>query len=331
MQSGELQRREFITLVGGAAMWPSAARAQQPGKLPTIGLLHAGYPEGETLSVAGFRQGLRETGYIEGRNVAIEYRWAKGQRNLLPSLAADLVRRQVTVIFTLGFDVALAAIAATTTIPIVFSMGEDPVKAGVVASLNRPGANVTGLSIFTNLLFGKRLQLLHETVPKTAVVAFLVNPDNPNSKPDTLDAQTAADALGRELRVVMARNENEFDQAFAPFLEYRVGALLVGADSVFVNRREALVTLAARYAVPAMYERREFPASGGLMSYGVSFVDAWRHCGVYAGRILRGERPGDLPVLQPTKFDFVINLKTAKALGLVIPPGVLAIADEVID
>jgi putative ABC transport system substrate-binding protein len=327
-----MRRREFIALMGGVAasslLWPRVTRAQQPA-VPVVGLLSAQFPGSSAPMVSGFRQGLSEARYVEGRNVTIEYRWAEGRYDRLPALAADLVRHRVAVIFGNSPPTVRAAKAASATIPIVFSIGEDPVKEGLVASLNRPGGNVTGFSIFTNQLFGKRLGLLRDIVPKAAVLGLLVNPNNPNADPDARDAQVAADALGRQLEVLKAATERDLEAAFTAMVQRQVGALAVGVDASFLDRREQLAALAARHAVPAIYERREYADSGGLMSYG-SPVD-WRPAGVYVGRILKGEKPADLPVQQATKFEFVINLKTAKALGLEIPPGVLAIADAVIE
>jgi putative ABC transport system substrate-binding protein len=325
-----MRRREFMTLVGGAAAWPVATRAQQPA-MPVVGFLHAAFPRGFTEAVVGFRQGLGEAGYVEGRNVAIEYRWAEGQYDRLPPLAADLVRRQVAVVFASSPPAARAVKAENSKLPIVFAMGEDPIKEGLVTSLSRPGGNVTGFSWFSNQLFGKRLALLKEIVPNAAVLALLVNPNNPNADPDTKEAQIAAGQLGRQLQVMTARTERDLETVFAAMVQRQVGAVAVGVDGAFLDWREQLVALAARRAIPAIYDRRQYPDSAGLMSYGASQVDSWRQGGVYVGRILKGEKPADMPVQQATKFELIINLKTAKGLGLTIPPSVLAIADEVIE
>jgi putative tryptophan/tyrosine transport system substrate-binding protein len=325
-----MKRREFITLLGGAATWPLAARAQQPA-VPVIGFLHAAFPRGFTEAVAGFRQGLGETGYVEGRNVTIEYRWAEGQYDRLPALAADLDRRQVAVVFASSPPAVRVVKAENSMLPIVFAMGEDPIKEGLVTSLSRPGGNVTGFSWFSNQLFGKRLALLSEIVPNAAVLALLVNPNNPNADPDTKEAQLAAGQLGRQLQVLTAGTEGDIETAFTAMVQRQVGAVAVGVDGFFLDRREQLVALAARHAIPAIFDRRQYPDSGGLMSYGANQVDSWRQGGIYVGRILKGEKPGDLPVQQSTKFEFVINLKTARTLGLDIPPTVVARADEVIE
>jgi putative tryptophan/tyrosine transport system substrate-binding protein len=323
-------RREFIKFLGGAAAaWPLTARAQQA--MPAIGFLNGGSPAAASERLRAFHQGLSESGFVEGRNVTIEYRWAEGQFERIPALAADLVRRQVAVIFTGGPPTLRPLMTLTTTIPIVFSMGEDPVKEGVVVSLNRPGGNITGHSFFANLLFGKWLGLLHECVPKAAAFGLLVNPDNPNAGPDAKDAQIATDALGRQLHVFKASTERDLEPAFEEMTRLRIAGLCVNIDFLFIERREQIVALAERHSIPAIYDRREFPAAGGLMSYGASQADSWRQGGVYVGRILKGEKPADLPVQQSTKFEFTINLKTAKGLRLDIPPGVLAIADEVIE
>jgi putative ABC transport system substrate-binding protein len=331
MHFSHLRRREFIRLLTGVAAWPLLAHAQQ-APVPLVGFFSVGSSDGFAPEVVGLRQGLSETGYVEGRNVAIEYRWADGQFDRLPALAADLISRRVAVIFAHGPPAVLATKAQTTRIPIVFSIGEDPVKEGLVASLNRPEGNVTGFSNFQNLLGPKKLALLRDTVPKAEVLALLVNPTNPNAEPDTKDVQTAtAASLWRELRVFPASTERDVEAAFAAMVQFRVGALLVNVDPFFISRSAQIVALAAHYAIPALYDRREFPVAGGLMSYGASEVEAFRQCGIYLGRILKGATPGDLPVQQAAKFEFVINLKTARALCLDIAPGVLAIADEVID
>jgi putative tryptophan/tyrosine transport system substrate-binding protein len=325
-----MRRRNFIKVIMGVAAWPMAARGQQR-PTPVIGVLQMGYPPSYAPMLAGLRQGLGETGFVEGRNVSIEDRWAEGQFERIPTLAADLVQRQVAVIFAGGPPSVRALKTLTTTIPVVFSMGEDPVKEGLVANLNRPGGNITGFSYFANLLFAKRLGLLHECVPKDAAFGFLVNPENPNAEPDTKDVQIAADALGRQLHVFKAKTERDFDPAFEHMGRLRVGGLCVNIDLLFIARREQIIALAERRSIPAIYERREYPVEGGLMSYGANQADSWRQGGIYVGRILKGEKPADLPVQQSTEFDFVINLKTAKALRLDIPPGVLAIANEVIE
>jgi ABC-type uncharacterized transport system substrate-binding protein len=327
-----MKRREFITLIGGAAAaWPLAARAQQPG-VPVIGFLTTlGRNDRPNLAEA-FRRGLSETGYIEGRNVAIEYRFAENQHDRLPALAADLVGRKVAVIVaTGGGNSVLAAKGATTTIPIVFTFGSDPVLAGFVASLNRPGGNITGVSFFGTLLSGKALGLLHELVPNAAVIALLANPKIQESAGTVSDAQEAARTLGLQLAVFNASTPSEIDTAFATLRQRRVGALLVGGDPFFTSRRQQIVALATRDAVPAMYVNREFVEEGGLMSYGNDILDTYRRAGVYTGRILNGASPADLPVDQATKFEFVINVKTAKALGLEVPAGMSAMADEVIE
>jgi putative ABC transport system substrate-binding protein len=326
-----MRRRDFIAGLGGVAAWPMVARAQQPA-VPVVGFLHnAPSREWEPMAAA-WRKGLNESGYAEGRNVTIEYRWAEGQYDRLPALAADLVRRQAAVIFVGSPAAIIAAKAASATIPIVFSMGEDPVKEGFVASLNRPGGNITGISHFANQLAGKRLGLLRDIVPKAAAFAFLVNPNNPNAEPDTKDIQTAADTIGQQLMVLTASTERDLELAFMAIVQQRVGALLVGIDGNFLlGHRGQIAKLALRHSIPTMYDRREFPAAGGLMSYGTDRAESYRQGGIYTGRVLKGEKPADLPVVQSTKFEFVINLKTAKALGLTIPPGLLAIADEVIE
>ena len=323
-------RREFITLLGGAVAWPLAARAQQPG-MPVIGFLNGASPEGYAPYVTAFRQGLKEVGYVDGQNVAIEYRWAEGQYDRLPALAADLVRRQVVVIAAGTIPAAPAAKAATATIPIVFTTGLDPVQAGLVASLNRPGGNLTGVTALAVEVGPKGLELLHELVPTATVIALLVNPTNPSAEALSRDLQPAARALGLQLHILHASTERDFDTVFATLLQLRAGGLMIGTDGFFITQIEQLATRTVRHAVPAIFQYREFTAAGGLMSYGVSNRDLYRLVGVYTGRILRGEKPADLPVLQPTKFDLIINLKTAKALGLDVPAKLLALADEVIE
>jgi putative tryptophan/tyrosine transport system substrate-binding protein len=327
-----MRRREFITFMGGAALaWPFAARAQQ-STLPTIGYLSTRSPGEAKYVTDAFAQGLNEIGYVEGRNLAIEYRWAELQYDRLPGLASDLVRRQVAVIAAVGgAHSGLAAKAATSTIPIVFVSAGDPVTFGLVASLNRPGANVTGISMITVALAPKRLELLYELVPAPGVIALLVNPTSPYVEPETKDVMASAGALGRQVRVLNASTGPEIDTAFTTLVQQGVRALLVSGDPFFDSQRDRLIVLAAHHAIPAIYQWREFPMIGGLMSYGTSILDAYRRSGIYVGRILKGAKPADLPVMQPTKFEFVINLRTSKALGIEIPPKLLTFADEVIE
>jgi putative ABC transport system substrate-binding protein len=328
-----MNRREAITLVvGGAAFaWPLTARAQQSA-MPVIGFLGSGSPDRDAHLVRAFHQGLSETGYIEGQNVAIEYRWADGQFDRIPLMAADLVRRQVTVISALsGIPTALAAKAATTTIPIVFHVGGDPVEFRLVPSLNRPGGNLTGVTNLGGELGQKRLELLHELLPTATVMAVLVNPTNPLSEPLTKDARAAASALGLQLHILQASTERDFDAIFASLVKLQAAALLIGADTFFNSQSKQLAELTLRHAVPAIYQYREFAAAGGLMSYGGSLTDIYRQVGVYTGRILKGEKPADLPVMQSAKVELIINLKTAKTLGLTFPLTLLGRADEVIE
>jgi ABC-type uncharacterized transport system substrate-binding protein len=325
-----MKRREFITLAGGAAASaPFAAWAQQAA-VPVIGFLRSASLADVSGLVTAFRQGLNEAGFVEGRNVAIEFRSAEGQPDRLPALANDLIRRPVDLI--VGDAVAmLAAKSVTTTIPIVFAAGGDPVAEGLVASLNRPGGNVTGVHFFAGVLGAKRLELLRQIAPKATTIAMLVYPNTPNTEAERKDVQAAALAVGQELIVLDASSDRDIDTCFATFGQRGAGALLVGSGAFTVSHRERLVALAARDALPAGYHVREFVAAGGLMSYGASVADAYRQVGVYAGRILKGEKPGDLPVMRSTKFEFVLNLGTARALGLEVPPTLLAIADEVIE
>jgi putative ABC transport system substrate-binding protein len=327
-----MQRREFITLLGGAAVaWPLAVRAQQAG-MPMVGFLGGGSPQSDAFRVAAIRQGLKEAGYVEGRNVAFEYRGAEDHNERLPELAADLVRREVAVIVSMsGNTSAVAAKSATATIPVVFAIGGDPIKLGLVASLNRPGSNITGVSFLTNTLVAKQFEVLHERVPKTALIGFLVNPTNQNAEPDTKIVLAAAELVGQKMAIVEAHTDSELEAAFATLVQQRTGALVVEADPFFVNRSNKLVELTARQKVPAIYFLREFVVAGGLMSYGTSITEAFHLAGLYAGRILKGEKPADLPVQQSTKVELVINLKTAKALGLTVPPQIVARADDLIE
>jgi putative tryptophan/tyrosine transport system substrate-binding protein len=328
-----MRRREFIALVGStAAAWPLAAHAQQPSQLPIIGFLSPASSEVYTERLRAFRSGLKEAGYVEGENVAIEYRWAENQIDRLPELAADLVRRQVAVIATPGSTpAALAAKAATSTIPIVFTSGGDPVALGLVASLNRPGGNATGISDMGGELAAKQLGFLHELLPTATHFAMLAHPNNPIPELMFRDAQAAAAAIGGQFEVLTASTNREIDEAFAMFMQAQVDACLVSPDVFLSSRRVRIVMLAAHYKLPAIYYQRDFPEVGGLMSYGINPVDRERLVGAYVGRILKGEKPADLPVQRSTKFEFVINLQTAKLLGLNVPPTLLALADEVIE
>jgi putative ABC transport system substrate-binding protein len=326
-----MRRRKFITLLGGAAAaWPLASRAQQPA-IPVIGYLNNGSPESDSSRLTGLRRGLNEIGYVEGRNFVIEYRWAGNQPDRLAALAADLVQLRVAVIVAAGVLPALTAKAVTTSSPIVFVVGADPVQLGLVASLNRPGGNLTGFNTFAGELGAKALALLHELVPSTATIGFLENPNNPSFELQTRDVLAAAPAIGLKVQMLKASTDREIDAAFASLVQARIGALLVGNDLFFNSRIEQIVALAARHAMPTMYSFHEFVAAGGLISYGTSLMERYRQVGLYVGRILKGEKPADLPVVQPTKFQLVINLKTAKALGLTVPDKLLAVADEVIE
>ena len=328
-----MKRREFITLLGGAAAatWPVAAHAQQTA-MPVVAFLRDGSADTATRYLAAFHKGLNETGYVEDRNVTVEYHWLEGRYDRLPTLLADLVRRQVAVIATPGQVPSIAAKAAAATIPIVFGVGEDPVKLGLVASLARPGGNATGVNFFVTEVVAKRLRLLHDLLPKAVHVAVLVNPTSAANRTTTLrEVQEAAPALGLQLQILKASTIGEIDAVFATFSRERPDALFVAGDAFFLDRRVQFATLTARERIPATYSVREPVAAGGLMSYGPDFVEAFRQIGVYTGKILKGEKPADLPVLQSTKFEFVINLQTARALGIEVPSGLLSIADEVIE
>ena len=325
-----MKRRGFMTLIGGAAAWPLAARAQQSA-MPVIGFLNSASPGGFAPFVAAFRQGLKEAGYVEGQNATIEYRWAEGQYDRLPALAADLVRRKLTVIAATSTPAALATKAATSTIPIVFTTADDPIRLGLVASLNRPGGNVTGVNNLLVELGSKQLGLIRELAPVTSKIAVLMNPNFPGSERQLRDAEAAARMIGLQFIVLRATTEPEIDAAFASVAQLGGAALLVAADPFFVAHRDHIVALAARHAIPAIYPVREFAVAGGLTSYGTDLAGSYRQAGIYTGRIVRGEKPADLPVQRSTKFEFVINFKTAKALGLAVPNSMQLLADEVIE
>ncbi|MCU1340328.1 MAG: putative transport system substrate-binding protein, partial [Bryobacterales bacterium] len=330
--AGHMKRRHFITLLGGAALLsPLAARAQQQ-TVPMIGYLSVGSPESAASNVAAFREGLKEAGYVEGKNLLIEYRWGEGQNNRLPALATELVRRRVAVIVSAsGTPSVLAAKAATATIPIVFSVGTDPIAFGLVASLNKPGGNLTGVTSLFDEVASKRLELAHELMPAATIIALLVNPTNPNSETQSRDLQEAARKLALQLHILRASTERDLDAVFATVAQLRAGVLLIGGDAFFGSRSGQIAALAVRHAIPTISFVRSFATAGGLMSYGGSLIDADRLVGVYTGRILKGEKPADLPVQQSTKVELIINLKTAKMLGIAVPPNLLVGADEVIE
>ena len=326
-----MRRREFITLVGGVAAWPLAARAQWP-PMPVVGFVSSSNAQSAPHMTAAFLAGLKENGFTEGENVAIEYRWADGHLERLPSLVADLVRRRVAVIFSSGGDVpTLVAKGATTTIPIVFATGADPLRSGLVASLNRPGGNATVRPLWQECFGAKRIALLRELAPNTHALGLLVNPNNPNAEPETADIEAAAQSMHAQVQVLPASNGEEVEAAFAVLASSKLDGLVVNPDPIFFPRRDQVVALAARHAVPTIYYSREYAEAGGLMSYGASFTWLYRQCGIYVARILKGAKPTDLPVVQPTRFELVINAKTAKTLGLTVPPTLFATADEVIE
>jgi putative ABC transport system substrate-binding protein len=326
-----MRRRQFLHILGGAAAWPLAARAQQQA-MPVIGFMSGRSPEDSAYLVAAFRGGLGEVGFVVGQNVTIEYRWGLGRYDRMPALAAELVDRHVAVLVGVGGDVSAgAAKQATSTIPIVFGLGGDPVKAGLVESLNRPGGNATGFTLLTNELEAKRIGMLHDLVPGASVIGALLNPNFPPAVSQLQQLEVASQAVNQKISVLKASNDTELDAAFASLVEQKVGALLVTADPYFDTRRDRFIAFAQQNRLPTMYQFRDYAVAGGLISYGPNITDMYRQAGVYTGQILKGAKPADLPVLQPTKFEFVINLKTAKALGLVIPAGLISYADEVIE
>jgi putative tryptophan/tyrosine transport system substrate-binding protein len=326
-----MQRRQFITLVGGTVIaWPLSARAESA--MPVIGFLNSASSQPFANYVASFRAGLKTTGYVDGQNVVIEFRWAEGHYDRLPEMAADLVRRKVAVLVSTGGSPSItAAKAATTTIPIVFTTGSDPVRLGLVTSLSHPGGNITGVDFFVTQMESKRLGLLRALIPGVQLIAVLLNPTQQIYTRQKTDVEEAAHATGQQMHLLSASNESEIDAAFATAMQLRAGAMLVGADPFLNSQRDKIVALAARHAIPAIYEQREHALAGGLMSYGTNLSEAYRQAGVYAGRILKGEKPGDLPVVQSSKFEFIINLRTAKALGIEVPPNLSAEADEIIE
>ncbi len=325
-----MRRRDVISLLGGfAVVWPFAARAQQ--SLPVVGFVNSSSEQAQIVTAAAYRRGLEESGFVEGKNVLIESRWADGQYDQLPALIGDLIKRKVAVLMAGGPPAAQAAKRATSTIPIVFTSGDDPVQLGLVSSINRPGSNVTGVHIFFTEVESKKLGLLRELVPNANVVAALVNPTFPAVKSQTQELQTAANKFGQRLQIINASSEPELDAAFASMKQMQVGAALVGSDPFFASRRDQIVSLAARYTIPAVYEQRAFATAGGLMSYGTNLAEAYRQAGIYTGRILKGEKPSELPVLLANKFEFIINLKVAKTLGLVVSPNLLSTADDVVE
>ncbi len=326
-----MRRREFIAALGGAAVWPLAASAQQP-VMQVVGFVSGRSLGSDAFLVEGFRRGVRENGFIDGQNVTLEFRWADGQLDRLPALAAELIERKVTVLFAGAAETAMGALrVASVMVPVVFATGSDPVQNGLVASFNRPGGNLTGVTVITNALWPKRLEFLRELLPTTSLIALLVNPTNLAHLSASRELNDAARKIGQDVLILPASVEADFETSFATLVEKRASALVVSDDALFTNRRDVLAALAARHAVPAIYGRREFANAGGLMSYGASTLDQYYQCGVYVGRILRGAKPADLPFLQPTKFELTLNLRTAKALGLTVPPSLLARADEVIE